>query len=78
MRTKIVKQEIDNFTHNVKFLREKHNISKTKMADILGISFNSLNKIESGQMPKRMSVGVVFRIEQYFGVKCYLLFKNRF
>ncbi len=77
MRTEIVKQEMDNFAYNIKFLREKHNISKTKMSDILGISFNSLNKIESGQMPKRMSVDVVFRAEQYFGVKCHLLFKNK-
>ncbi len=78
MRTEIVKQEIENFAHNVRFLREKHNLSKTEMADILGISFNSLNKIETGQIPKRLSVGVVFRIEQYFGVKCHLLFQKRF
>ena len=78
MRTKIVEQEIDNFAHNVKFLREKHNISKTKMAQMLGVSFKSLNKIENGQIPKRLSVGIVFRIEQYFGVKCHLLFKEQF
>lgn len=38
------------------------------MAKLLQISVSSLNKIESGTMPERLGIGIVFRIQQVFGV----------
>ena len=38
------------------------------MAKLLQISVNSLNKIESGIMPERLGICIVFRIQQVFGV----------
>ena len=56
------------FQNNIKFLRKKENLSKKDMAKLLQISVNSLNKIESGIMPERLGIGIVFRIQQVFGV----------
>ena len=56
------------FQNNIKFLRKKENLSKKDMAKLLQISVNSLNKIESGIMPERFRIGIVFRIQQVFGV----------
>lgn len=60
--------ELAIFQNNIKFLRKKENLSKKDMAKLLQISVNSLNKIESGIMPERFRIGIVFRIQQVFGV----------
>lgn len=59
------KSELDNFCMNVKRLRAEHQLSKTKMAKILGISVASLNKLEDGIMP-RISCEVVYCMMDYF------------
>lgn len=56
------------FCENIKMLREKENLSKAKMAKILGISVNTLTVIEKGILPQRLSCNVLFRIHQYFGI----------
>jgi len=59
---------IDTFTHNVVFLRKTNHISKKRMAKILGISIYSLNQIEKGLLPPKLSVEVLFKIRSYFHV----------
>jgi len=44
-----------NLCRNISYLRKKHNLSKSKMAKILGISVKSLNLIESGVIPSRLN-----------------------
>lgn len=60
--------ELEIFQNNIKYLRKKENLSKKDMAKLLQISVSSLNKIESGTMPERLGIGIVFRIQQVFGV----------
>ena len=43
------------------------------MAKILGIGIITLNKIEQGVLPPRLSVEMLFRIRDYFGVSLSLL-----
>ncbi|MBQ7037463.1 MAG: hypothetical protein IJN74_08285 [Clostridia bacterium] len=38
------------------------------MAKILGIGIKTLNKMEQGVLPARLSVEVLFRIKERFGV----------
>ena len=59
------KSELENLCMNVKRLRAEHQLSKTEMSKILGISVSSLNKLEDGIMP-RISCEVVYRMMDYF------------
>lgn len=56
------------FSQNVMYLRKSHNITKKEMVKILGIGINSLNKLEQGILPPRLSVKILFRIRNYFGI----------
>lgn len=55
-------------SHNVLYLRKTHNITKKEMAKILGVGIKTLSKIEQGLLPPRLSVEVLFRIRDYFGI----------
>ena len=59
------KSKLANFCTNIKKLRAEHQLSKTEMSKILGISISSLNKLEDGVMP-RISCEVVYRMMDYF------------
>ena len=59
--------ELKHFCETVSDLRQKHGLSKTAMAKILGISPSSLKKLENGVMP-RISSEVVIRLMGYFHV----------
>ena len=56
------------FLHNVAQLRKTHGLSKTKMANLLGIGLWSLNKLEKGEIPPRMDVRIVFAISKEFRI----------
>lgn len=59
---------MNNFLHNVVWLRKQHGLSKKQMAKILGIGIGSLNKLENGELPPRMSIRILDRIQKYFGI----------
>lgn len=58
----------ENFTYNVSYLRKHYGLSKKKMAELLDIGVGSLNKIEMGELPPRLSVEILFNIYNNFGV----------
>ena len=64
----INKDVVEIFTSNVVWLRKTNSLSKVKMCKILGIGYGSLNKIEKGILPPKLSVDVIFRIARYFGI----------
>lgn len=68
MKEKLLFTDAEIFMFNVKWLREKHGLSKKEMAKILGISVGTLNKIEKSELPPRLSVDIVFNIYQHFGI----------
>lgn len=59
---------IETFGHNVAWLRTHYGLSKKRMAGLLGIGVQSLNCIEAGKIPPRLSVQVMFRIQKYFHI----------
>ena len=61
-------REVQIFMQNVTWIRKKNGLSKKEMAEILGISVFSLNKIENGILPPKASVEIIFRIYDRFGV----------
>lgn len=67
MERDMMQREIENFAHNVAWLRKHYGISKKKMAELLWIGIWSLNKIEKGEIPTRLSVEILFDIHKCFG-----------
>lgn len=70
--------EWKNLVNNIIFLRKKYSISKKVMAEILGVCVETLNKIERGELPPRLSLKIVFNIEKYFSIKPKDILENKF
>ena len=68
------RKEIDTFCHNVSALRKSYSLSKKEMAAILGIGIESLNKLEKGIIPERMSCVVIVRVSVIFKIPIKNLF----
>ncbi len=61
--------ELLNFCHNVRILRQRENLSKKKMAEIMGIGRHSLNLIENGIIPERLGARSVMNICFAFNIQ---------
>ena len=59
-------EQISNFLYNIGWLRAYYEIPKKRMAQLLGISVRSLNLLESGSIPPRIPVDVVFLLHDQF------------
>ena len=63
-----MKTDIYIITQNIKWLRKKNKLSLKEMAKILGLSVNTLNKLETGILPPRLDVGFLFKIQAHFNI----------
>ena len=72
------KEELNNLLYNIKWLRMQHGLSEKQMAEILGIGVGSLRKIENGALPPRLSVSIVFKVQNYFCIQPKDLFIAKF
>lgn len=61
-------QEIAYFCENVRTLRRFFKLSQKEMARTMGIGLYSLRKIESGVLPPRLGMDVLFHLYKGFGV----------
>ena len=68
------KDDVQILCQNIKLLRQKHNLSKTQMSQILGVSIKTLNRLEDGFLPPRISCELIFRIQRQFGIQPRQLF----
>lgn len=73
---KNIKDERNNFINNIAYLRKKNGLSKKEMANVLNISVYVLNKIEKGELPKKLSVEIVFNLQKYFKISPEKQFKK--
>jgi len=62
------KYKTEIFGKNIAYLRKSNKLSKKKMAEILGIGIKSLEKLENGILPPRLSVKIIFNIYYSFGI----------
>ena len=69
-------REIKNLSHNIKQLRQSHNLSKKSMAKIMGIGVGSLTKLENGILPPRADVNCLLNLHKYFGISISELFQS--
>ncbi|MBQ5321300.1 MAG: helix-turn-helix transcriptional regulator [Oscillospiraceae bacterium] len=61
-------KEIRVFCENIRYLRKKNGLSEKEMAKKLGIGIKSLNSIESGYLPPRVTVDIIYAIYENFGI----------
>lgn len=61
-------EELLNFCHNVKAVRQNKNLSKAKMAKVMGIGIHGLNLIENGVFPERLGINAVVKFCFTFGI----------
>ena len=71
-----IEKEMLIFCENVREIRLKNNLSKKEMAKILGIGVGSLNLIEKGIIPERLSAEVIVNICINFKVSASSLFEG--
>lgn len=69
--------DVQILLHNIAFLRQHHNLSKKKMAQALHISVESLNKIERGILPERLSAEVLVHLANRFNYTTVELLTRR-
>lgn len=63
-----------NFVNNIVWLREYHNLSEERMAEILEIDVQLLKKVEKGNSADALSVDVVYKIYEFFDIAPNRLF----
>ena len=61
-------QYIENFCRNVVYLRHLHKLTRREMAQILGISVETLGKIERQALPFRITVAMLCSLCHHFGL----------
>lgn len=60
------RRQLENLCNNIAILRKRNNLSYSDMSKILHTSVKSLKSIESGHIPKRVSVDVIFYASRCF------------
>lgn len=63
--------DFQNICANIRYLRSSHGLSRTVMARKLGITIKSLDLLESGIMPRRCTVRLLYNIQKNFAVSPY-------
>lgn len=64
------------FCENIKKLRKKESLSKKEMAKRLGIGTSSLTMLENGEIPKRLTCKIVYKIQEEFDILPQNMFKR--
>ena len=62
------------FCENIKAIRKANKLTKGKMAQKLGVDKNDLSNLEKGKVPEDLSVDVLVKIYEHFGVKATKMF----
>ena len=71
-----VQEEMTVFCNNVKRLREGQGLTRKEMAARLGVGVGTLTRLETGEIPPRLSVSVVCRISREFNIHPRELFMD--
>lgn len=70
--------EFKVFMKNLRWLRQKHGLSKCQMAKLLHVSMRTLDKIEREELPLHSGVQVIFNACSAFHIHPKLLFSLDF
>lgn len=63
-----VEKELNTFLKNLVWLKNYHNLSNEKMAEILEISIEIWDEVEIEKIPTSLTVDIFYRIKDYFDI----------
>ena len=66
--------DLQTLCHNLLFLRKKYGYSQKTMAKLLKIGIGSLRRLERGEVPRRLGVEFLFRVQAHFKINPDTLF----
>lgn len=67
--------EIAILAQNIRRLRRTHHLTAEETADIMFISTDALEQLESGELPLCVDVDSLFRLSRHFGICIADLFR---
>ena len=68
---------LENFMHNAAWFRKCKGLSKSEMASLLHTSVQCINEIESGIIPKELSIYAISALAEGFKVNSAILLLAR-
>ena len=68
MKNKANNDVMEVLSYNISYLRKEYNLTKLNMAKIMGVGIKTLNKVEKGILPAKLTVDFLFRIQKYFNI----------
>lgn len=72
-----LQKERENLAHNLVYLRTQFKIPKYRMAQLLRISLYSLRKLEAQELPPRLSVEILFDLQDCFHIPIWRILSCR-
>lgn len=73
-----MRKELKNFCCNVKKIKQDYNLSDEKLMKIMHTSRKSLKSIKNGEIPERVSVEILFHLNNYFNIDIPSLFTQQY
>lgn len=70
-------KERQNACDNIRYLRRKHGLSRTAMARKLHVTVKTLDSLEAGLIPPRISITFLYYIHREFGISPEQLLRVR-
>ena len=61
-------QQFKNFSQNLSNIRTYYGLSKARMARLLGIGIGTLNQLEQGKIPPRLTIDILFLLQKQFHI----------
>ena len=68
------KSELHIFCQNIRDLRQRHNLTQTQMARIMGVGLHSVRCLERNIVPPRLSCEVIYTLSNHFHLHSACLF----
>ena len=69
-----INRKAESLALNLYLIRKKNSLTQKEMAKRIGIGINTLRQLEKGNIPSRVSVGLIFNISNEFNIEPHELF----
>lgn len=73
-----MKNGLKNFCCNIKKIKEDYKLNDRQIMRIMHISYKTLKSIKNGKVPERVSVEVLFYLNNYFNINIASLFTEAY
>lgn len=62
-------KEYEILLNNIVWLRNHHELSKERMAEIMDITVDMFNEIENGKLPEDLTVEAILNMQDFFRIE---------